>query len=274
MLEKYYISKKDNTDLNLYRCGFEECAPGHAWGPGVRDHYIVHLILSGKGSFSTNGETMLLSEGQGFLVAPGQIVRYEADSLHPWTYTWAGFHGLKAEAFLKKAGLSSHCPVFSYGGDEQLRTALGDLVLAAKDPNSSELTLTGRLYLFLANLIKNQRQSGTAALPGYTSDRYVMKAIEYIEKNYSAALSVSELAKSLKIDRSYLSALFTRHLKVSPQEFIIQYRMDKAAELLKNPLLSIGDVARSVGYEDPLQFSKTFRKTKGESPRRYRLKLN
>jgi hypothetical protein len=48
MLEKYIIKRKDNTDLNVYRCGFEECSPGYAWGPAIRDHFIIHYVHSGR----------------------------------------------------------------------------------------------------------------------------------------------------------------------------------------------------------------------------------
>ncbi len=270
MLEKYTISKKDNTDLNVYRCGFEECSPGHTWGPGVRDHYIVHVILSGKGFFTLNGQTHTLEAGQGFLICPGQIVRYEADKAQPWTYSWVGFHGLKAESILKKAGLTLQSPIFHYFEEEVLTKSLNDMIAAARNESISDLILTGYLYLFLAHLVQNHSREASTAHKIISSDRYVSKAIEYIEKNYAGDLSVVDLAKALKIDRSYLSSLFSRYLGVSPRQFIIGYRMDKACELLQNDQLSIGDVARSVGYEDPLQFSKTFRKTKGASPKNYR----
>jgi len=88
--------------------------------------------------------------------------------------------------------------------------------------------------------------------------------------NYSRDISVMELARHIGLDRSYLCSLFKEYLKVSPREYLIKYRMDKACELMKNPSLSISDVARSVGYSDPLGFSKMFKKVKGCSPKAYR----
>ena len=130
--------------------------------------------------------------------------------------------------------------------------------------------LTGLLYQFLAHLISSYRVQTPANDKNIDSTRYVTKAVEYIDKNFSGNLTVNSLANYLRIDRSYLSTLFSRHLGVSPREFIINYRMDKACELLKNPLLNIGDIARSVGYEDQLQFSKTFKKVKGTAPSHFR----
>ncbi|NLB78217.1 MAG: AraC family transcriptional regulator [Clostridiaceae bacterium] len=273
LLEKYYISKKDNTDLNVYRCGIEECLPYHSWGPGVRDHYIIHVILSGKGSFFVNGQTHILEAGEGFLICPGQIVSYKADSTEPWTYSWVGFHGLKAEQVLNRAGLSLDFPTFNHYESDYLVESLEKMITEARSLHPSDLMLSGLLYQFLAHLVHRIQFQEPIAEKNTDSTLYVSKATEYIEKNFASPLSVSGIASFLKIDRSYLSTLFSRHLGISPRDYIINYRINKACELLNNPLLSIGDVSRSVGYEDPLQFSKTFKKEKGVSPSRFRTEL-
>ncbi|NLM76275.1 MAG: AraC family transcriptional regulator [Clostridiaceae bacterium] len=273
MLEKYYISKKDYTDLNVYRCGIEECLPGHSWGPGVRDHFIIHIIHKGKGNFTVNDKTYKLEEGQGFLICPGQIVQYEADMNMPWTYSWVGFHGLKAETILKSAGLSPEKSVFVCSSDSyrvKMKNTLNDMIAELREENVSELMLAGYLYLFLSYLVKDQKQNISVHRNFKNTNLYVSKAIEYIEKNYARQITVEEVAKAVNIDRSYLSSLFNKFLGIPPRDFIINYRMDKACELLKNPRLNVGDVARSVGYEDPFQFSKTFKKTKGLPPSKYR----
>ncbi|HHW22262.1 MAG TPA: AraC family transcriptional regulator [Clostridiaceae bacterium] len=273
MLEKYYISKKDNTDLNVYRCGFEECTPGYFWGPGVRDHYIIHIVSSGKGSYTVDGKTFSLESGQGFLICPGQLVYYRADDVSPWTYSWVGFHGIKAEQVLKKAGLTTDDPIFSCTESDNLIPSLNDLIREARNAPASDLMLTGMLYRFLAYLVNRRENKIQAGERTPDKTRYVSKAVEYIEKNYSEDISVNSVADYLKINRSYLSTLFTKYLGTTPREFIIKYRMDKACELLKNPLLSISDVARSVGYEDSFQFSKTFKKVMGIPPSTYRMAI-
>lgn len=61
---------------------------------------------------------------------------------------------------------------------------------------------------------------------------------------------------------------------MSPQEFLVNYKIDKASELLKNTDLSIKAVASSVGYSDPLTFSKIFKKITGDNPKGYREKIS
>lgn len=276
MLEKHYILRKDNTDLNVYRCGMESCTPGFAWGPGVRDHYLVHVIREGRGTFTLDGRTWPLGAGDGFVLPPDVLAFWQADAADPWTYSWVGFHGLRAAPVLEKAGFSAEAPVFRHDQDERLLLALGDLVAAARNETSGMLTspgdlmLTGFLYLFLSRLTTLCRSYMPARGIASDTDRHVKKAMEYMARHYPDAFRISDMARALGLDRSYLSTLIHRQTGKSPQAHLIALRMERAAYLMQNPQLSVADIARSVGYDDPVQFSKTYRREYGMSPTQYR----
>lgn len=272
MLEKIYINKPDHTDLNIYRCGVEDCIPGHSWGPAVRDHYQIHYILSGKGVFQVGDKTYSLEKGQGFLISPNVITYYIADNVKPWSYSWVGFHGLKAESYLRQANLTTLNPVFDYSQDNILKDYLSQMISTKDMLKGREIKLLGLLYSFLSRLIevsdcsyidKNENRK----------EMYIKKIIEFIEMNYSRNITVSEMSRFVGLDRSYLYSIFKDFLNVSPQEFLINLRINKACELMQNNLLNIGDISRSVGYEDPLLFSKIFKKIKGSSPKEFRKAL-
>lgn len=59
-----------NIELSIFNCGLERCAPGHTWGPGIRDHYLIHLVVAGKGTFEVGGHTWELVPGICFLPSP------------------------------------------------------------------------------------------------------------------------------------------------------------------------------------------------------------
>ena len=115
------VQRLHNTDLNVYQCGHHDCEPGHAYGPAVRDHYLIHYIYSGCGKFYFDGNTYSLHAGDGFLIVPDKITYYQADSKDPWSYSWIGFNGLKAESYLNSANLSAKNPIFTYTADGFLR---------------------------------------------------------------------------------------------------------------------------------------------------------
>lgn len=104
-------------DIRPYQYGWEECEPLHSFGPFVRNHYLFHYIISGKGmlySHAANGNIheYRLDAGQGFLICPGQINLYTADEKDPWKYVWIEFDGMRAEECLLQAGLEQSQPIY------------------------------------------------------------------------------------------------------------------------------------------------------------------
>jgi AraC-like DNA-binding protein len=271
MREKIYINDPSHMDLNMYRCGIEDCTGGHSWGPAVRDHYIIHYVLGGKGIFQVNGSTYSLSKYDGFLICPDTVVYYSADAEEPWSYAWVGFHGLKAGAYLRQAGLDQQNSVFRYDKDDFLKNCLMSMIETKQLSKGGEIRLLGLLYEFISQLVETVEDRHTET--SNRKEEYVRKAMEFIRMNYSRKTSISEIAHNVGLDRSYLYSLFKEFLNVSPQEFLIDFRIEKACELMLGINLSIGDISRSVGYDDPLMFSKTFKKVKGVSPKEFRAKF-
>ena len=125
------------------------------------------------------------------------------------------------------------------------------------------------LYSFFAVL------SGGVKAEGMTEDErteniYVQKALEFIQNNYHYGIQVSEVADYVGVTRGYLHTLFTKELEQSPQDYLINFRITRAAELLAVTELSVEGVAQSCGYLDPLVFSKLFKKRMGRTPSAYR----
>ena len=84
---------------------------GHFWGPAIRPHYLLHVILHGKGTFLYHGKEYALSSGDAFLIEPMQTHYYQADKEDPWEYAWVGFDGNCVEKILNTTVLRSS-PVF------------------------------------------------------------------------------------------------------------------------------------------------------------------
>jgi AraC-like DNA-binding protein len=257
-------------DLHLIQYGSEQCSPKHTVGPGIRDYYKIHFILEGEGRFETGGNEYLLGPGQGFLICPGVVARYEADESRPWRYCWIGFDGIKAASLLKQAGLSNEEPIFG-SADLPLFESLTDRMTASRHMAAGrDMLLTGLLYLWLS-AIAEARPPEQETAPVRSRERYVAQVVQFIERNYESRITVADIAGFVGLQRSYLNALFQETVGCSIRQHLIAYRMRRAGELLSATSLSIGDIARSVGYDDPLLFSKMFRKTMGTSPTGYRI---
>jgi len=260
-----------STDLSVCQCGYEKCRPGHFFGPAVRDHYLIHYILDGEGIFEVNGTQYHLTKGQGFLIYPEIVTYYKADDKNPWTYSWVGFRGIRADDYMLLCGMTQQHPLFTYNINDDLKKCLEEMNKCKDLPIGRDIRLTGLLYIFLSKLME---QNSIAVHRRYSNkeieERYVLEVINLIEMNYHRKLTVEEIARKIGLNRSYLGALFKKKMNQSIQDYIIQYRINRAEFLLKNTDLSITEISRSVGYENPLQFSRFFKNNKSVSPTLYR----
>ncbi|MBE6829712.1 MAG: helix-turn-helix transcriptional regulator, partial [Ruminococcaceae bacterium] len=131
---------------------------------------------------------------------------------------------------------------------------------------SDEARMESGLLLFLAALMDKFGVPSTQQANGY---EYVQKAIKFIEYNYSSDIGITDIASSVGISRSHLYRLFMQHISLSPNEYLMRYRISKASELLESRNLSVGEVAYSAGFSDQLYFSRVFKKCMGTPPSRF-----
>ncbi len=233
----------------------------HRWGPGSREIYSLHYILSGKGYVVYRGETYELTAGDLFLVFPEEEFLYYPEESAPWEYRWIDFKGTDAKALVARTEFSKKCPVVKN------RPELEAMFCVYEDGVHGELArerYTAKLYLLLTYLFKESKEPEERR-------SYFEEAAEMIQNSYwKTELSVAQLAKNLNVERSYLYRMFMDEGGISPQQYIAQVRMERACELLTATELSIQAVACSAGYKDALYFSKLFRKVKGITPSTYR----
>ena len=93
------IEDKGFVDFSPCDAGKEDCMPSHRFGPHVRNYYLIHFVISGKGRYTTSRGEYTLGRGEAFLIKPGEVTVYEADAETPWTYVWVGFRGRLASEF-------------------------------------------------------------------------------------------------------------------------------------------------------------------------------
>lgn len=264
------------VDLGLYQYGWEQCAPAHSFGPAARNHYIFHYVISGTGTLladDENGNTITwqVKSGQGFMLFPGQVTTYIADSTLPWEYTWVEFDGLRAREIVTTAGLSLNHPIYHASSKELRNQMMEEMLYLSRHPEESPFHLIGHLYLFLDYFQRSAFNSSCEAKRKLSGIFILKKALSYIEQNFQNDISIEDISAFCGLNRSYFGKIFHDTIGRSPQEFLISYRMTKAAELLKITSLSIADIGNAVGYPNQLHFSRAFKNVYGISPRNWRI---
>lgn len=270
----FSVNQEELLDVRLYQAGSEQCRPNQFFGPVKRQHYLFHFIFSGVGKIevvNSQNEPVVyaLHENQGFLCSPGQTVSYGASGTDPWAYAWAEFDGLHVNRLLAEAGLTYDAPVFTSSDTQSGKMIQRALLTLVENPGASTLVMLSHSLLFLDSL-----QKGTSyklhTLTNHREADHVQDALAFIEKFYADAINSQDIADFCRLNRNYLSRIFKGATTKSLQQFLIDFRLVKALDLLRNTQFSIEEIAARVGYNDPLYFSKTFQKHYGTSPSKWR----
>jgi len=257
---------RENLSLAVYNTGYQRCEAGYCWGPALRDHYLIHYVVSGKGKYSVEGKEFEISAGEIFLVYPSTIISYTADKKDPWEYYWVGFNGTEAKRLIGMTAFERERPVIDYSANSDLKRLLFNIYSSRGAETKNEALMLGRLYIFLARLIE---LGGKDQIEDTLGKRYLKQAIQFISHNYSNNIDVEEIAASAGISRSHLYRIFMSELGMAPSDYLTQYRVNKACTLLHESKFTVTEVASSVGYEDALYFSRVFKRIKGASPTKY-----
>ena len=265
--EQYDVLYPTMQSLSISQCGLTICDKGHSSGTLLYDKYAAHFVVSGKGKYIVNGKTYDIHSGQGFMITPNIPNLYIADEENPWKYYYISFSGADSESLLHNAGLNDFDVTFNFELNDITEKLLKSIFDSSKNISSKGYDTMGYFLLLMNNLVSNNStNTSVPLLPEY----YLKRAVSYIEDNYPYEISVNTISSYLGIDRSHLYRLFIKHYKISPNEFLTNFRIEKSKVLLGYKRLSISDIAISTGFFDASHFIKVFKKKTGVSPGKYR----
>lgn len=251
--------------------------PLHKIGPAIHDYVLVHTVLSGHGVYRTGGQSYTCRGGDSFVIFPGELFSYQADAEDPWHYVWVGFVGSNAHTLLDSMGVTRERPVVRGARLPDLRplyNSLNDNLQQTDDPPLANIEASGWLRLILGQLGRICRGDGTTTEPDTAAiDRQIEQAIRFMSLHYTQPVSIDQLSRTLGYHRTHLSRMFKRTTGLSPKQYLMQIRLERAQTLLSDTSMPIDQVASAVGFNDPLYFSKKFKDWAGTSPSTYRKEL-
>lgn len=249
--------------ITIYFCGHESCAPGHFFGPAIRTHYLLHVILKGKGIYRTGSKEYSLKEGEGFLIKPQEVTYYEADPLEPWEYAWVSFAGGDGERLLREHKQEETGYIYGFEEGNEWKRCMSKLVELFLEGGDRQDAMTGYFYLLFSMLPKRKEE-------GEFEASYLLSAESYIHHNFSYSIRIEDVARHVGIDRTYLYKLFMKHKKISPKQYLTAYRIMEAKRLLEDTELSMTETGLSCGFHDASVFCRCFQQAEGQSPLQYR----
>lgn len=254
-----YLSKA----LNLYYGGWEICCPMHTFGPAIRQHYLVHYVTRGKGRLWMNDTCYVIEKDTMFLIRPGITCVYQADKDDPWEYCWICIDGYDVENMLNNSGFDKVNLLFFDKSNGEVRDAMLNFIFYFSKYKNNEYMLLSRLYNIFGHMKIQMKKQQAKSI-------HVERAIDYIYENYSKNISVTDIAEYLGIDRTHLYRLFKEEYNMSPQKYLLNFRLKTAMNKLEGGNMSIADIAYNCGFNDASAFCHQFKKVYKDTPLNYR----
>ncbi len=241
-----------------------------AYGPKFRHLYVLTYITGGKGYYEVNEKKYELGKGDSFLIYPGTKVHYHPDLNDKWEYMRVYFNGNEVKEFLEHTVFTQNSPVvYALNNPNNIYDLFNELCSYFEGQRNipyiiKKLNRKAYLYRLLSEYIRIYPNTAQKELT--FSDRI----INYIYKKYpDPSFTVESLEKHFNLSHTSLYRYFKENFNTTPKHYINSLRISKAADLLYDTSLQIKDVSISVGFKDPLYFSKVFKKETGFAPSEY-----
>ncbi len=235
--------------------------------PKGRTDYQLLYITAGKAFFLLGETEKELSAGHMILYRPGESQHYYYYVEDKPEVYWIHFSGCDVSDILDKIGFFNTQILFcgiSFQYLELFRQMILELQL--KRPCFEEL-LCHYLHQLFTEIHRGQLEISTESC---RYQKEMEATVHYFNEFFTKDISIEGYAKSLHMSVSWFIRSFRQYMGMPPMQYITSIRINKAKELLKNTDYSIQEISGLVGYENPLYFSRMFRKQTGISPSAYR----
>ncbi len=248
--------------------GYYPSAQGHQMLRERHDDNLVLYCTAGKARLQTGDWEGELRPGHIALLPQGLAHRYEADPGEPWTLFWLHFQGASTRVFLQYMGYREGQPVVDAGVSPTLMGTFTSLMEVRRTGYST------RAFIHASNqvryLLTQVAQEVSAHQVHLQSGLPLEQVQAFMLEHLDQAVSLEELAAVANMSKYHFSNRYKQLTGYSPIKHFLHMKMEQACHLLDVTELGVGEIARQLGYEDPLYFSRLFSKTIGSSPRGYR----
>ncbi len=269
----FHTPMQDEIDSAIYItwAGYRACLPNHCIGPRVLDNYKIVMAVEGSGYFEQEGKKYCISEGDVFVLFPSIKHYYYANPEDPWTLMWVSFNGQACPTIMNSLRIAPDSAVIKSAASPNIKLALNNIIDSLEN-NTKEYIFraVGYLYILFSELLANIEKDKSNEPLKKIKDDAIDEATMFIKLNYYNPINVDMLCRHVNYSRSCFSRRFKMETGLSVPQYVNRIRLIKAKNLLENTNLSMKEIAKSVGFDDALYFSRVFKKFMGTSPIYYK----
>ncbi len=248
--------------LQINSCGFQNILPDYTVirRKGRYDYHIL-IINSGICEALHKDKSYTLTKGNLIVYAPGEQQKYSFQS--EGSTLWCHFSGHIVEELLDSCNITSG--VYFLNPNKAILESYSNVIQRFHQPGKENFANASLLELiyYIADVLANSEQKNE-------SDG-ILPILTYINTNYNKKITLQELAKKSGYSKSRFSHIFSKATGTTPIQYQNDIRLKISCEMLSSTKYTIADVAFSCGFNDPLYYSRIFKKKYNITPTQYRL---
>lgn len=240
--------------------------------PRGRLDYQILYVASGKAHFYFNGVEEIVSAGNMVLYRPKEEQRYYYYGIDHTEVYWVHFTGNNVKNLLRKYGIADDVHVIHTGTSLEYKNVflamIRELKLCKEDYEELLIHHLHHLLILIHRAIKNKPRGKNHLLMGEMDS-----AVRYFHENYNKPISIEDFANTHHMSVSWFIRNFKEYTQSTPTQYLLSLRISNAQTLLETSNYNVTEIAEIVGYDNPLYFSRIFKKQSGMSPSEFRKQL-
>ena len=244
------------------------------------DELEIIYVKSGFLTVSISGENYIGTPGDAFVVSPGNLhfMGSQTDTVDYFTFLFPlKYISFRTDDMLDDKLLeplnSGHLMINPRVKDsaKELCEQLIDIYMAENDETESKITAQIKTKIILLQFILEMWKKGFV-IENDTSGRNIVEKemVSYIQQNFTGKISLKEFGEQFHLSEKYISRYFKEHFHITLSQYITYLRLENAKQLLQDTDLSVTETAMQSGYQNVSYFIRSFKKTYGISPLKYR----
>jgi AraC-like DNA-binding protein len=239
------------------------------WEKGrVLQEYQINYITEGSGIFETSNDQFQVVPGSMLIIRPGMWHRYKPDPNTGWNEHYIGFNGDFCSHLFNEGFFQAGKPVLYVGFQESLLKQFFEIIQQVKDEKTGHQQVSAaNTILMLSKILSVIRNQEFA---GKTIELKIRKACLYFRENLNSNVNIEKLGDELNVGYSYFRQMFRKYTGISPTQYHLSLRIQKAKDLLVSTDQSFKEIAIDLGFESYFYFSRIFKDKTGKSPMEFR----
>lgn len=242
------------------------------WERGrILQEYQINYITEGSGVFETSTDQFKVVPGSILILQPGVWHRYKPDPNTGWNEHYIGFNGDFCSHFFQEVFFQMAKPVIYIGFQESLLKIFFEIIQHVKEEKTGHQQVSAaNTILMLSKILFFVRNR---EFDGKSMERTIQKACLHFRENLNKNINIEVLAGELNVGYSYFRQMFRKYTGISPTQYHLSLRIQRAKDLLASTDNSFKEIAIELGFESYFYFSRIFKEKTGKNPMEFKKEI-